>query len=456
VQTTKDQGRQRKRESVVFGKITNHIQCDEVHPACGNCSKHGVACDFGDPGALGPSQSRRQSSESSSVVKYSSPASPASGSSSSVVPFYHSPESTSTISTFTASSRGLEMRLLHNYTAMTSKTLASVNTAAMEQAWMFSVPDMAFETPCLMDAILAVSALHMRAQNPHDHSLVRASHGYMASALSQYSSALMSGVNASNAEALFSTSALIAFQASASRRFLEEDGEQGFGPNSYSLPVQWFHSFQGVKTVVLASWRWLRDSERVRPIIMGQAALALDMGSSRTAFFGPLLEGMDEQLESLDENKRAESRQAYEHAVAYLNWSHRKPERSRIMGFPATVSRRYVELLEQQDPRVLAITACFFAMTKAVDDVWWLQGTAKKEVTGIMSLLPKDWWVKMSWAIRVANHDAALDEVIWGGCWHTEGSPKVEEGFNGDVRSHIDLLAHLDPSMPVGTWEEEL
>lgn len=419
------------------------LQCDEQKPVCGGCIKHGVSCDFGDAGALATTQATpgRESTDDT-LIKHSSSDSP--GSSLSLFTF--SPGS-STTSKYTPSNRLLELRLLHNYTAFTSKTLASVNTPTIEEAWQVSVPSLALDSPCLMDAILAVSALHLRAFDPTDQSLVRAFHGHMASALSQYTTCLINGVDASNAEALFVTSALIAFQASASRRFQHDDVKQGYLQEGYNLPTQWFHSFQGVKTVVLASWKWLRDSERVRPIIASQPALALDMSPERPAFFGPLLKELDKQIESMDESKRAETRQAYEHSVAYLNWAHQKPERPRILGFPATVSRRLVELIEQRDARALCIIACFFAMIKAVDDVWWLEGVAEKEVNGIMSILPRDWWPRVDWAVRVANHKGPMDEEIWGDCWHIEGSPSAEEGFNGDVRSHIDILAQLNPTL---------
>lgn len=422
------------------------VKCDELHPVCGNCTKHGVTCDFDDPTAVSPVSTRHVSSGDDAVVKYTSRSPSASSSS---TPMYTQPAET-TMSHYSSTSRAMELRLLHNYTTFTSKTLAAVNTPATEAAWQVSVPNLAFSCPCLMDAILAVSALHLRSMQPQDTSLVRAFHGYMASSLSQYTQSLADGVNAFNAEALFTTSALIAFQASASRRFMNEDGMDEFGAEGYTLPVQWFHSFQGVKTVVLASWRWLRVSEQVRPIIQAQPALALDLKPSRAAFFGSLLDGLDEQLEGLSEPAKSETRQAYEHSVAYLNWAHQKPERSRILGFPATVSRRFIQLIGSQDSRALMIIASFFAMTRAVDDAWWLTGVAKKEVTGIMSLLPSECWPKLEWAVRVAHHDGALDEEVWGDCWHSGEQPNKEEGFGGDVSKHIDILARIDPDQLMG------
>jgi len=291
-----------------------------------------------------------------------------------------------------------------------------------------------------MDAILAVSALHLRSIHPEDHSLIRASHGYMASSIAQYSNLLNQGLSEMNAEALFSTAALIAFQSTASRRF--DDDANG----TYTLPLAWFHSFQGVKTIVLASWQWLRSSNRIYPIINSQPALFLDPDPERKLFFAPLLEGLEEQLEALPAVTLAETKQAYEHAVSFLNWSHRKPVRNRILGFAAAVSRRYVNLIGQQDPRALVIAACFFALTKMVDDVWWLEGISKREVNGIFGLLPQNWWPKMEWALRVANHEGPMNEEIWGSSLRSlyeNDTVKLEEEFEADVTDHIELLASM-------------
>jgi len=111
-----------------------------------------------------------------------------------------------------------------------------------------------------------------------------------------------------------------------------------------------------------------------------------------------------------------------------------------------------VELLGRHDPRALVITACYFAMTKVEDDVWWLQGVARREVLGIMSLLPATWWDKMDWALRVANCEGPVDDDVWGvspvataaaGDGTDSGSPPAAEVLNGSVRAHIDLLAQI-------------
>jgi hypothetical protein len=236
-----------------------------------------------------------------------------------------------------------------------------------------------------------------------------------------------------NAEALFSTSALIAFQASAIRHFDEDKNA------AYTLPLSWFHSFQGVKAIVMASWCWLRTSEKIYPIINGQPALALDPDPQRKLFFSPLLEGMEAQLESLPESLRLSTKQAYEHSVSFLNWSHKRPSRARILGFAAAVSRRFIDLVDQHDPRAMVIVACFFALTKRVDDVWWLQGVAKREVNGIFGLLPPDWWDKMEWPLMIANHEGPVDDTMLG----IPASDIKIEDETSSVHDHIDILAQL-------------
>lgn len=328
---------------------------------------------------------------------------------------------------------------MHNYTALTSHTLAAGDLTDSIQAWQCAIPALAMNSPCLMDAILAVSALHLRSMNPEDHSLVRASLAYMASAISEYSSTLSRGMDQTNAEAVFATSALIAFQASASRIFVRDE--------DYTLPLQWFHSFQGVKAVVMASWRWIRSSQAVRPIIAAQPALSLDLSRDGQKFFYPLLEGLEAIVKEEAPDCREATRQAYEHSVAYLSWAYEKPDRRRILGFPATASKRFVELVELKVPLALAIVAMFFALTKVVEhEVWWLAGIAKMEVEGIYGLLPEEYKPMIEWALRVAHAEAPISNEIWGASWYP--GTMEEEVVDRSVHDHIDILTqfNLTPS----------
>lgn len=348
-----------------------------------------------------------------------------------------------TVSQFPETPYLLELRLMHVFTSSIAKTMTA-SDPGHEDTWSVTVPSLAFNAPCLMNAIFAISALYLHSLYPNDQTLAYASHKYLETAIAQYKSLLSARPDASNAEALFVTSSLIAFYTTAARILPNDTAIQSKGHPEYTPPVEWFISYQGVKMVVLNSWRWLRDSPRVLPIILSQPALALDLSPDRPSFFDALLQGIDEQLKFMDEKLATEIRNAYTHSVAFLNWAHQRPERNRLMGFAATVSKRFVQMLVEKEPRTMVIVACFFAMTKAADDIWWLQGIAKREVTGLASLLPQEWWPLVGWAIKVSNADKPLDEDVWGH-FACSNPSTGRDGLDGDIRAHIDYLVSMMP-----------
>lgn len=479
-------------------------QCDEVHPRCGNCLKHGVACDFENPDVLADLQAAAPSpSTPGSTADYLSPivrnavpsfsvVSP--NGSSSAHPIYRAP-STSTLSVTTPiNHRLLELKLMHHYTAMTCKTF-TFTAPITEDIWKITVPNLAFSgSQHLADAILAVAALHLRSLTPNDKEMVRASHAYMAASLAEYSATLARGINDTNAESLFLTAALIAFQSTASRVFTKDElilGPQGAedehrrdglpsdkprhpSAGCYVIPFAWFHSFQGVKAITAASWQFLRSSSVVTQVINSQAVLQLNFSNGPDTFFGHLLDGLETELSAMarpppspsaptptpdTEDLIPSTRQAYQHAVAVLNWAHKIPHKGAPLAFPATVSRRFIELLEERRPRALAILACFFALLKSMDGVWWLQGMARREVLGVVSLFNSDffgpdayaeWWPHLEWAMRIALYDhvgaaqgAPIPKEVWGADWYTEEEALGRQAEGGSYFRHIEMLSQM-------------
>ncbi|KAI0146579.1 hypothetical protein BJ166DRAFT_538136 [Pestalotiopsis sp. NC0098] len=450
------------------------IKCDEIHPRCGNCVKHGVACDFEHPELAehlaipdtpattsatspsfcgSPAVARAPPTPIIPVVPVI-PAVAAAVAAAAPLKLYRHIDPPN-LSNATKNNRMMELRLLHHYTTITCKTLIIADPMT-ESIFRDTVPGLAFGgANFLADAILAVSALHLRSTQPQDQALVRASHAYMASSLSEYSEHLGKGINAENAEALFLTATLIAFQSTASRIFMREDGgDTKDRSGGYTLPISWFHSFQGVKTIVATSWQWLRNSGIVVPIIQAQPALDLNMSSEGSTFFGSLLDGLEEELATMepDLDSQNKTRQAYQHAVAVLNWSHKIPLTGAPIVFLATVSRRYLEVLQERRPRALAILASFFGLLKSLDSIWWLKGIARREVMGILSLFDPDdseWWSRLQWPVRMAVYDGdVIPPEVWGADW-SNGISLLEQSSqtNGGFISHIELLTQMTHAM---------
>lgn len=225
----------------------------------------------------------------------------------------------------------------------------------------------------------------------------------------------------------------------------------------------------------------------VTQVINSQAALQLDFRTGPETFFGHLLEGLEEELSnppySFDARVPLTSRplpppnspdhisatrQAYQHAVAVLNWAHKIPHKGAPLAFPATVSKRFIELLEERRPRALAILACFFALLKSLDGVWWLQGMARREVLGVVSLFNSDffgpdayrkWWPHLEWAMRIALFEPERDgngqqggmpipPEVWGSDWFAEERALEEQGREqGDYFGHIELLSQMSSAV---------
>ncbi|PNY26509.1 Sterol uptake control protein 2 [Tolypocladium capitatum] len=452
-------------------KIKMQTQCDEVHPRCGNCAKHGVVCDFEnrealDEPSLAPALGTAAINEPSPAVStatLSVPMAPSPQRSPSpmpATPLTSRPVVPAAPGSSCQVDRFLELRLLHHFTTSTSKTLFT-NSPTTEDIWKRAVPQMAFDgRGYLMDAILSVAALHLRYQNPDDKALVRASHAYAASTLAEYCASLERGITEDNAEALFLTATLIAFQSTASRVFIADDAGTDIADPTcpYTLPMPWFHAFQGVKTVVATSWQWIRNSDIVKAVVDSQPSFQLDLNPlGPNSFFGHLLDDLDKELAVEPRNQIPPTSQAYSHAVSVLNWAHKNIHAPATLAFPASVSRRFVELVEEKRPRALVILACFFALLKRMSNVWWLDDVARREVMGLVTMFEpgSSWWKHMEWPVRIALWDGnKMPPDVWGA--ECEEQPQAVMGFVETMMSHIDLLSTLtrqvqaSSSVPVG------
>lgn len=536
---------------------TRKIKCDEVHPRCGNCSKHGVPCDFENPDVVREvQQTLGATAADSPATTAATPFTPGPGydlasptaspshaspnvAAANTTPLYRQPPAAA-ITPTPPVSRMMELRLMHHYTAYTCKTF-TFTAPTTEEIWRVTVPKLAFGgAQHLADAVLAVAALHLRSKSPGDKELIRASHAYMAASIAEYSAALTKGIDQTNAEALFLTSTLIAFQSTATRTFMkdeitfngmtnktEEGTERASQLGVYAVPFSYFHSFQGVKAITAASWQYIRHSPVVIKIINSQVALQLDFSTSSQGFFGHLLDGLEEELstmeariipagsepeafpgmpnghappslqghsphsqpsvsddpaaaaapaaaQALPQTTVHTTRQAYQHAVAVLNWAHKIPHKGAPLAFPATVSRRFVELLEERRPRALAILACYFALLRSLDEVWWLHGMARREVLGVVSLFNSDyfgaeayrrWWPHLEWAMRIAlwedrtpgnshgvggaEHNdgeagpSSIPPEVWGADWAKEEQILALKKEGPDFVSQIEMVSQM-------------
>ncbi|KAJ6140208.1 hypothetical protein N7471_006694 [Penicillium samsonianum] len=297
--------------------------------------------------------------------------------------------------------RLMEMRLMHHCTAVTCGMATVIEDTGEWRIWSMDVPLIAFQggplNP-LIDLLLATSASHLESLNPNDPSLRLASSYYLCSGLEKFNNMLLQA-NEENAPILFTSSVLVALSVLHSRQ------EQSFGAQ-FSVPSDWFRALQGVGSVVSITGAWIQNS-KFQPLLLEKES-SFPFGAIKTNFlFAELLSGLDHI--SMDPKETA----AYELAVGHLGWSYgcyiageqKSAVRRKILSFPAIVPLIFIELLEAQDPRSLAITAYFFGLTAILEEVWWMRGVAKREILGIMTLVPEEWKWAMAWPLQQISSD---------------------------------------------------
>ncbi|KAH6957633.1 hypothetical protein BKA56DRAFT_737805 [Ilyonectria sp. MPI-CAGE-AT-0026] len=385
---------------------TRRVKCDESRPACGNCYRLGILCDYfntaypsnnhprgrvrivplrryapRDVSLTAPAPTHQHEPEppapaptsASSITSHNSYASYTSYTSYSLVP----------VTVGTPADRLLELRLFHHFHTMTTELSQAQNI------WSTWIVEVALRTPSVMDAVLGFSAFHIRRSNDFDRAVREASYKYMARAIRSHTEQLHSGINESNAAPIIAACAILLFHGSVNQIYLSAEAE-------HQLPLHWFRPFQFARAVFFVAWPWVLDTGNIghRLERLSTTQQLISQGRNLDKFNFLLDDLHTEGL--LDQ----ETMSAYTLAVANLSCIYCSPQYTNILRFPAVVSSRFIDLLEAKDPRTLAIVGYFFMLLKIARPLWWVDGVPEREFTAIMAFLPRDWWPLMGWAIQ--------------------------------------------------------
>jgi hypothetical protein len=242
----------------------------------------------------------------------------------------------------------------------------------------------------LLDILLGVSAHHLQLLDPTDISVASAASIYFDRGL-RTCSAMLSQIDESSC-LLFASSILIALQSVLSRQELAR-GER------YVVPMALFRALRGVSVIASVGRPYIMDS-KFRALLLDAPQVPVDVvqhDATFTKLWGALA-GIAE-LRSVA---------AYGSAVKYLHWIYVSSQtgeethslRKKLLAFPSRVSTLFLSLLETSDPIALVITAHFFGLIPLVDEVWWLQGMAKREILGLLTVVPEDWMWAMEWPVK--------------------------------------------------------
>ena len=288
-----------------------------------------------------------------------------------------------------------ELRLIHTFMSLVAPVQAGLDSGHASQGSVTNLPMLATKYIYARDIILGCSALYLRAYNPNDKLLVRASHEYAVRAIAECSRQIQHGVQQDNAEGLFFASMFVAKHALASRQYdsLVEDNTLR---KQDTLPLlRWLRQFRGIKAVLDAGWAWIPQIKHLSPMLSALAAPAIKPKVQEETVFSNLLEGLDEIYAG------SAAVEAYRVAVTYLDSVIQDPDLRGVAGFPIAVPDRFIELLEERDPRAMTIVGSYLALFALVAKPKILVTAAKREFRVIIQQLPLEWLPKMTWATGV-------------------------------------------------------
>jgi hypothetical protein len=309
----------------------------------------------------------------------------------------------------------LEMRLMHHYTTHARHGMRHVRELPGRfRFWDFDAPKLAFQDEAALDAILALSALHLRKDAPNDSDVFFAAGHYFAKAVNRLR-ASMNKIDSTNAEIVLATSMMTAhftWLASQSAR----PGEP------YTLPIQFFFLLRG-KEVVAGICEPFVKGIRQRWDTGWPSMPDVVPPSFETAFVRSGRDDIERLLQAIDDKVPDEDRKIYFEAAEYMlsiytalvsGISHIHLHRS--IDMPTHV--QILPLLSRHDPLAMAFLVRNACVVQFVDYVWWIHGAktphahSEYHVRGIGGLMPEEWQWTMEWPRRVISGEITLEGEI--------------------------------------------
>lgn len=405
----------------IFLTAASPSQCDEQKPRCGACTRHKVPCEY----SASPYDSHTPSDD---VLRASE-------------------------------EHYMELRLLHEWMARTCMSLSTT-----WQFWKEEAPLIAMEFRHVLDAMLAVTALHTSRQKPRvwsglegrmielEHgadslettpttentidvgwkatnrvrralaghpapeilryhpvanrsTMLQLSRNYFARALEGHQKAL-ADLRTHNIRATFLSSILICYYSLFT---LSEEIEDSLMLD----PLRWFRLSRGT-TLIISKWQQLVGDAWVAEA--GGMYGEPDLSDSDELFRKEHQFGFEYLLASVDgDHIRPEDREAYEHSLSYFGTIYKgivngtdSPLATgrRIIAMPAIVPARFCQLVEILEPRATAILAHVFGTMKLSEKQFpWLKGIAQRQVPLLCYSLPSAWMQTVEWPLQVVKGD---------------------------------------------------
>ena len=363
-----------------------------MRPACSNCIKHSITCDFqgGNSEAsspLHPPKLIKQASESKS-------------------PGSVGPEKKRKSVIYNGLQPGElhmgDLELLHQFVTETCYTTS--NRPDSHELWRITVPKEAFNHDFLMRGVLAVAALHLshlRPDSAAEYQHIANSHQDRALGTFQ---AAVSDLTESNCHAFFALSSLIVVYEFASPR---TPGTLAFTYETQDS-TNWLAMIRGVNSILMPSWPWVEHGP-LRGLLQPGVFNTMETRLPKPA--DHQLKQLAELCESADGGDEAV--EAYSEAVKALRKCYAKIftrssvecEVGTAFTWPVEVPDKFIQLLHARCPEALVILAHYCVVLHHLDNYWWMKGWAAHLMENIYSELTGPWrdWIQWPSSVIARN-----------------------------------------------------
>ncbi|KAF7536193.1 hypothetical protein G7054_g4751 [Neopestalotiopsis clavispora] len=306
--------------------------------------------------------------------------------------------------------RTLELRLMHYYASVTSKTLPDCNGKAAQAMWQCIIPQLAFTSDVVLNPLLALTALHLHGRTG-DPTLPLAVSRYLGRSLADHRAALRryhEGYEGGGGEDITEPVWLSAVLLSVLYWLL---AHQRRPDEPYELPLQAWAMLSGVTTL------YVRRRAVLGRMGYGVSRCRLEMLEDDLevlfARFGVGNDGGDEQ----DEEQvayHAARRHIVSYYRAYFSGMDERNMRLLICTMPVNVPPAFRALLDRHDPLAMALIARVLVLLVPIESAWWMDGEGDYEVlhrdiSGIQQLMPDELRWCMDWPCRVLSGEISLE-----------------------------------------------
>ncbi|KAH8175041.1 fungal specific transcription factor domain-containing protein [Sarocladium implicatum] len=381
--------------------------CDEIKPVCSNCKRRFVSIDRCDYSGI---STRRKST-------MSPPESQRTAANEPIKSLSLHPPSVQQSEQW----RSLELYLMHHYTRHVAPTMSPC-TGPLDM-WTDIIPRLSFDSELVLNPLLALSAVHLRAHASTDPRLAFAAARYMDRALVQHREAVPTIAAQGLTEQLWLSATMLAFLA----WIMSHEHREG---EPYEMPTQHWIVRDNVSLL------FVKQFERLRSMGYGWTGWEGIPTDIRTE---DLWEDEQRQMRAIEEEinglfsgfrvaqlEDERARAAYEEVRDFIFMVYR----AFYSGQSTSMLRRYMgsimtrcqlgmrQMLEMHDPLMMALMAHFTVLLKAkrLGERWWMNGrglyeVASRTVLGMKSLMPKEYMWAMEWPCKVLSGEIELSRA---------------------------------------------